>query len=78
MTLPTKNVLSNPTIAYFSAQGRADYAQYIQALDALVAALAAGNVGALKQAANDAAAARAGVGIGQIYRSGSALQVRVV
>jgi hypothetical protein len=77
MSLPAKKVLSQPTINYFNDQGRADYAQYIAALDALVAALAAGNVGALKQAANDAAAARAGVGIGQMYRNGSAIQVRV-
>jgi hypothetical protein len=33
--------------------------------------------GTLKNAANDTAAANAGVGVGQFYRNGSAIQVRV-
>jgi hypothetical protein len=53
----------------------------MQVIDALLGALASNQVGnpiQLTQAVNDAAAAAAGVGIGQMYRNGSALLVRVV
>ena len=53
---------------------------YMQALDRLATALAGNNVGApvqLTQAVNDAAAAAAGVAIGQLYKNGSAVLVRV-
>ena len=53
---------------------------YMQALDRLATALAANQLGApvqFTQAANDAAAAAAGVQVGFLYRNGSALQVRV-
>jgi hypothetical protein len=53
-------------------------AQYQQALDAMVRALAAGQVGTLVNAANDAAAKAAGVAVGSLYRNGSVVQVRVV
>lgn len=54
------------------------YAPYVRALDMLVKALASGNVGTnLVNAANDAAAAKAGVALGFIYRNGSQLMVRV-
>lgn len=52
-------------------------AQYLQALDQTVRALAAGQLGSVVNAANDAAAARAGVAVGQLYRSGSQLMIRV-
>jgi hypothetical protein len=53
---------------------------YMQALDQLVNALAGNSVGApvqLTQAANDGAAAAAGVAVGGLYRNGSAVLVRV-
>jgi hypothetical protein len=50
-------------------------------LDALVAALVTApsfqNVGPLVNAANDGAAATAGVKVNQIYRNGSVVQIRV-
>ena len=51
--------------------------QYVQALDHAVRQLAASQVGTLVNATNDAAAAAAGVAIGQMYRSGSQVLVRV-
>jgi hypothetical protein len=57
--------------------GSITFAQYLIALDAVVRALAAGNVGTLVEAANDAAAATAGVAVGSIYRNGSQVMVRV-
>jgi hypothetical protein len=77
MTLPSKNVLPQPATAWLTAQGRLDLAQYLTKLDALITALAAGDVGTLINAANDAAAERAGVAVGSLYRNGSVIQVRV-
>ena len=55
------------------------FRDYLSKLDALVAAMAAGGVpNNLVNAANDAAAAGAGVPIGSMYRNGSNLMVRVV
>lgn len=78
MTLPVKPPLSQAAISWLFAQGRQDLAQYLTKVDALLAAIAAGNVGALTNATNDVAAQRAGVAVGQIYRNGSVLMVRVV
>jgi hypothetical protein len=52
-------------------------AQYVQALDEAVRALASGQTGGLPQAANDAAAKAAGVAVGALYRSGSQVMIRV-
>jgi hypothetical protein len=75
--------LPGPNIAYVNRDGTPSqvFAQYMQVIDALLGALASNQVGnpiQLTQAVNDAAAAAAGVGIGQLYRNGSALLVRVV
>lgn len=77
MTLPNKGPLPQPAIAWLNQQGRQDLAQYFSLLDAFVTALAGGNFGTLVNAANDTAAARSGVGVGQAYRNGSVLMVRV-
>jgi hypothetical protein len=56
------------------------FRQYMLTLDATVKALAANLNGApaqLTNAANDAAAAAAGVAVGQLYRNGSVVQIRV-
>jgi hypothetical protein len=56
------------------------FAQYMAKLDACVRALAGGLFGSPTQlinAANDGAAAVAGVRIGQAYRNGSVLMIRV-
>jgi hypothetical protein len=56
------------------------FRQYFLTLDAVVKALVGGLFGApvqLTNAANDAAAAAAGVAIGQLYRNGSVVQIRV-
>jgi hypothetical protein len=57
--------------------GSITFAQYLIALDATVRALASGNVGTFVEAANDAAAAAAGVAVGSIYRNGSQVMIRV-
>jgi hypothetical protein len=77
MSLPTKSPVPQPALSWLTAQGRQDLAQYLARLDVLVAALAFEDVGNLVNAANDAAAAKAGVQVNQIYRNGSVLQVRV-
>ena len=80
MTLPAKD----PFQAAFPIAGSTGhpsqaFALYMSKLDALVNALAAGNQPAgLVNAANDALAAAGGVAVGQTYRNGSVLQVRVV
>jgi hypothetical protein len=80
VTLPQKNKF-DPSFPITDQAGKPTqfYRDYLAKLDALVAAIAAGNVSAnLVNAANDAAAAAAGVVIGQMYRNGSVLMVRVV
>jgi hypothetical protein len=78
MTLPTKNPLPFPAVAWLNDQGRQDLAQYLTKLDALIVALAAGNAPTgIVNAANDVAARNQGVGIGKFYRNGSVYQVRV-
>lgn len=77
MTLPSKTPLPQAVIAWLSQQGRQDYAQYVSKLDALVTALSGGNFGTLVNAANDAAAARAGVAVGQAYQNNGILRVRL-
>lgn len=56
------------------------FAQYLSGLDVAVRALCAAILGSptqLTNAASDSAAAAAGVQVGQLYRSGSSVQVRV-
>ncbi len=78
MNLPSKTKF-DPTFAIVDAQGHPTqlFRDYLVKLDALVTALATGMNG-LANAANDAAAAAAGVGVGQVYRNGSVIMVRVV
>lgn len=54
------------------------WAEYLASEAAIVRALAASNVGPLIAAANDAAAAAAGVPVGGLYRIANAVQVRLV
>lgn len=80
MTLPVKNRF-DPQFAMVDGSGKPtqQFRDYLIKLDALVAALAAGNLSAnIANAANDAAAAAAGVVVGQEYRNGSQVMVRVV
>jgi hypothetical protein len=56
------------------------FRQYMLTVDALLRALAGNLQGVpvqLTNAANDGAAAAAGVAIGQLYRNGSVVQIRV-
>lgn len=80
MTLPKKNPLQQAQFAIVDASGKPTqaFAQYLPKLDALVTAMAQGNLPTLVNAANDKAAAAAGVGVGQAYRNASVLMVRVV
>lgn len=79
MTLPTKSKF-DPSFAIAEKSGVATqfFRDFMVKLDALVGSIAAGNQPVLVNAANDAAAAAAGVSIGQAYRNGSVLMVRVV
>lgn len=79
MTLPNKNKF-DPQFAIVDRDGKPTqmFRDYLSKLDALVTAMATGSDVALTNAANDAAAAAAGVQVGQQYRNGSQLMVRVV
>lgn len=77
MTLPAKLSLPQGAIQWLNSEGQQALSNYIVRLDAIVAALMSGNTGTLINAPNDAAASRAGVAVGQAYRNGSILQVRV-
>jgi len=77
MSLPNKGPLPQPSLVWLTNEGQQALALYLAKFDALVAALAGGNVSTLTNAANDAAAATAGVNIGQLYRNGSQVMVRV-
>lgn len=79
MTLPAKNKFD----PQFPITERGDkpsqiFRDYMAKLDAAVTALFTGGNVALTDAANDAAAAAAGVQVGQPYRNGSVIMVRVV
>jgi hypothetical protein len=52
--------------------------QYMKAMDVLLGLLATDQLGPLTNAANDTAAAAAGVAIGQLYRTTNAVQIRLV
>ncbi|XUM21067.1 hypothetical protein ACRAVF_27275 [Bradyrhizobium oligotrophicum S58] len=79
MTLPVKNKF-DPAFPLVDSQGRPTplFRDYMVKLDALVTQLVTSGNTALTDAANDAAAAAAGVGVGQLYRNGSFIMVRVV
>lgn len=79
MTLPAKNKF-DPSFPITDKSDRATqlFRDYMTKLDALVTALTTGASVGLTNAANDAAAAAAGVPIGSLYRNGSIVQVRVV
>jgi hypothetical protein len=70
-----------PTARWINQDGTPSLAffQYMKAIDILLAGLANGSViGPLTNAANDAAAAAAGVPIGGLYRATNAVQIRLV
>jgi hypothetical protein len=82
MALPPDVPLPQPSYSWVQVGGRPTqpFAQYMAKLEACVRALAGGLFGApvqLVNAANDAAAAAAGVAVGQAYRNGSVLMIRV-
>ncbi|WP_339485160.1 hypothetical protein [Pseudomonas proteolytica] len=54
------------------------FRDYMTMVDRLLTAIAAGQAPTLVNAANDAAAAVAGVPVGSLYRNGSVVQMRVV
>ena len=80
MSLPFKSPPPRPDISWvdLTDEGRPQLAmaQYMTALDTLVRQLAAGQVGTLVQAANDTAAAHAGVPLGGLYANGSSVLIR--
>lgn len=72
------NPLLPPTFPLVDSQGKPTpaFQQYQSTLDAIVRLLTGGNQG-LVNAANDVAAAAAGVQINQLYRNGNAVQIRL-
>ncbi|WP_445222258.1 hypothetical protein ACKWRH_21625 [Bradyrhizobium sp. Pa8] len=80
MTLPVKDKKFDPSFALVDKDGRptALFRDYMAMVDQLLTAMRAGNAPTLINAANDAAAAVAGVNIGQFYRNGSVVMMRVV
>lgn len=79
MTLPAKNKFD----PQFAITERGDkpaqiFRDYMTKLDAVLTLLLTGANVALTNAANDGAAAAAGVEVGQLYRNGSIIMVRVV
>lgn len=79
MTLPAKNRF-DPQFALVDKNGNAtqQFRDYLLKLDALVTALTTTGGVSFTNAANDAAAAAAGVPQGYLYRNGSVVQTRVV
>lgn len=75
--LPPAPQAATPIVDLRSGQPSVAMAQYFLMLDQLFRGLTGGNAG-LVNAANDAAAAAAGVQIGQLYRNGNAVQIRLV
>jgi hypothetical protein len=75
--LPAKSQFK-PEFPIVDKDGRPSqlFRDYETKADALLTQIATG-MNTLTSAANDAAAAAAGVGIGQLYRNGSVIQVRV-
>lgn len=85
MTLVPPKPLPPPTAVALGQVGEGGtvflaqlWAEYFAAEAAIVRSLAASNVGPLVAAANDAAAATAGVPIGGLYRIANAVQIRLV
>lgn len=78
MTLPTKAKFDPQYPLNGGGPPSQVFRDYMAKLDLLVAAMAAGNLPPLGNYANDAAAAAGGVAIGQAYRNGSQVMVRVV
>lgn len=80
MTLPSKTKF-DPSFPVVESSGHPSqqFRDYMAKLDLLVTALAAGGVpNNLVNAVNDAGAAAGGVEVGNLYRNGSILMVRVV
>lgn len=71
MSLPSKSKF-DPSFPLADKEGRATqlFRDYVTRLDAMFATLSV-------NAANDAAAAAAGVPIGSLYRNGSVVQMRI-
>jgi hypothetical protein len=80
MTLAVKDKKFDPGFAIVDRDGKPTqlFRDYMAMVDLLITQIRAGNAPALVNAVNDAAAAAAGVSVGQFYRNGSVVQMRVV
>lgn len=80
MTLPPKDKKFDPNFALVDKDGKPTqlFRDYMAMVDLLITQMRAGNAPTLINAVNDAAAAAAGVNVGQFYRNGSVVQMRVV
>lgn len=78
MSLPVKNKFDPQFALNRGGPPEQMFRDYLAKLDALVTAMATGNLPVLGNYANDAAAAVGGVNVGQMYRNGSVVMVRVV
>lgn len=79
MSLPTKRQFTPQfPITGSGGQSSQNFRDYLTTVDALLNAIISGYGPTLTNAANDAAAAAAGVQIGMFYRNGSVVQQRQV
>jgi hypothetical protein len=78
VTLPAKTKF-DPGFAIADKDGKPtqQFRDYLTKLDLVISLLLTNSNASLTNAANDAAAALAGVQVGQLYRNGSVIQVRV-
>lgn len=79
MSLPTKTSF-DPASTLIDQSGHATqlFRDYMVKVDQFLNAIRNGNAPTLTNAANDAAAAAAGVAVGALYRNGSVVQQRQV
>ena len=78
MTLPAKNKFDPAQPVTQGNNASQNFRDYMTKLDALVTSMSQGNAPTLINAVNDAAAATAGVSVGQFYRNGNVIHVRLV
>ena len=78
MTLPPKNKFDPGQPITQGNTASQSFRDYMTKIDALITAMSQGNTAGLVNAASDAAAATAGVSVGQLYRNGNTVHVRLV
>lgn len=76
LLMPVSHVTGAPNP--LTASLTREWAQYFLSADMLLRAIAAGKIGPLTNAANDAAAATAGVAVNGLYHNAGAVRIRLI